>query len=161
MQAECLHLRLSSLNQVALQAIGAFMPPGHVATVRNSPTTLHPVPPPPFLSRAVSLPLALALWSRSPHIPNTPGFRVQGSKFRVQGSGFRVQGSGFGVWGLGLATATPEVITASSHESATYRGVLRPRLREGGPISYEARPSAFFQPNLGRANLKPDCAIRG
>ena len=37
------------------------------------------------------------------------------------------------------------VISVSSHESATFRGVGQPLLREGGPISYEARPSGFFQ----------------
>jgi len=51
----------------------------------------------------------------------------------VLGLGFMVYGSGpHRTWPV---VAVSLVVAVSSHESATFRGVLR----EGGPISYEAR----------------------
>ena len=38
------------------------------------------------------------------------------------------------------------VVSIRSHESTMFRGGRRPLLREGGPISYGARPSRCFQP---------------
>jgi hypothetical protein len=57
------------------------------------------------------------------------------------------------------------VVSATLHEPATFRGVERPLLRVGGPISYEARPSRCSSPRKafaagpGAHGLRPDAAL--
>ena len=52
----------------------------------------------------------------------------------------------------------PLVVTVRSHESATFLWRGRPLLREGGPINYEAMPSAIF--SQSRAPPPPPPAMR-